>query len=82
MSKQLLELKVKRNTYTITTEDVFMDNGHYVQLLSQSKEHSGYGQYYRPVLSKRAIKEIGSFLRIQQAYTHGSTVQVFTLDNL
>lgn len=82
MSKELLELKIKRNTYTITTEDVFMDNGACVQLLSQSKEHSGYGQYYNPKLSIRAIKEIGSFLRIQQKHTYGITVQVFTLDNL
>ena len=52
----MIELKIGRITYDITNNDVFMDNGYCVQLITRT---AGYGwtKHY-PVLSKRAIKEI------------------------
>ena len=82
MSDVLLELKIKRKVYKITGKDEFMDNGACVQLLTQSKEHASWGQHYNPKLSSRAIKELSSFLRIDQPHTYGKGVQVFKLSNL
>lgn len=76
----MIDLKIGRNTYQITPSDKFMDNGACVQLLTQSKEVPVWGQRTRPVLSKRAIKEIDKFKRIekqrdgQMAYTFSLAV--------
>ena len=60
------KLKIGRYTYTITSRDTFMDNGWVVQLMTQSNEPSCWGQKPDPQLSKRAIKEIGKFSRLQR----------------
>ena len=58
-----ITLKIGRHSYEITERDEFMDNGKVVLLVSQSKEIPDRNQYPHPVLSKRAIKEIGKFER-------------------
>ena len=75
-----MELKIGRKTYTITNIDEFLDNGNCVKLMTQSKEPSDGCGRSRPVLSKRAIKEIGSFKRVPIAHIWGGRIKVFTLD--
>lgn len=72
----MLDLKIGRHTYHITDKDEFMDNGSYVQLLTQSFETNIWGRPTTTVLSKRALKEIGVFGRIQLNHRYG---EVFTL---
>ena len=76
----MITIKIKRNEYEITFADKFMDNGHCVQLLTQSKEKSNWGRRPTPVLSKKAIKEISKYKRIQVEHTWGNRVEVFYLD--
>lgn len=52
------EIKIGRNNYVITSEDRFMDNGSVVQLRTQSKEKSSWGQRPDPCLSKKLYKEL------------------------
>jgi len=61
----LIELKIGRKTYEINENDVFMDNGIVVLLLTQSS-WTAFGYAIHPQLSKRAIKEISIFNRIQK----------------
>lgn len=59
-----IELKIGKYTYTITRNDVFMDNGFCVQLLTQSKRPIGsFMKRPNPVLSKRTVKEINDLGR-------------------
>lgn len=74
-----MKLKIKRNEYEITSDDIFMDNNACIQLLSQSKELSNHGRKPNPVLSKRAEKEIKKFERVQLTHRYGSNVEVFKL---
>ena len=75
-----MELKIGRNIYTITEEDMFMDNGCCVQLMTQSKEISNWGKRPTPILSKRAIKEISKYDRIQHSHNYNQKdLQVFNL---
>jgi hypothetical protein len=70
-----ITLKIKRNEYKITADDEFMDDGLCIQLLTQSS----WGSRYRPVLSKRAVKEIAIFERIKRSHRYGESVSVFSL---
>lgn len=76
----MISIKIKRHEYKITNDDIFMDNGACVQLLSQSKEPSNWGHQPNPVLSKRAVKEINAYKRIEQKHSYTTDVQVFSLD--
>ena len=59
-----VELKIGKHTYNITRNDVFMDNGFCVQLLTQSKRPIGnFMSRPNPVLSKRTIKQINDLGR-------------------
>jgi len=75
-------LKISRHEYKITGKDKFMDNGCCVQLLTQSKEKSSWGRIPSPVLSKRAIKIISQFERIQHKpkQKYMVDVQIFNLN--
>jgi hypothetical protein len=75
-----ITLKIGRHTYKVTQDDTFMDNGACVTLTSQSLERSSWGHQSDPVLSKRAIKEISKFNRIQLQHGYGERVQIFSLD--
>ncbi len=76
----MIILKIGRNSYEITANDQFMDNGLCVQLLSQSKEKSVWGKRAHPLLSKKAIKTIDGYDRIQHDHGYNKeTVQVFGL---
>ncbi len=74
-----MNLKIGRHEYVITGEDVFINNGACVQLLSQSKEKSTWGNRPNPVLPQRAIKEINKFTHIKLKHTYGDEVEVFKL---
>jgi hypothetical protein len=76
----MMKIKVGRHEYEISSSDEFMDNGACVQLLTQSKEKIYWGRRQSPVLSKRAIKEISAFNRVQKDHNYDTTVQVFSLD--
>ena len=60
-----IEMKIGRNTYTITKKDRFIDNGACVQLTTQSKEKGGYGGAAMPQVSKKLWKEINAKYRVQ-----------------
>jgi hypothetical protein len=77
----LLKIKVGRHEYEITEADKFMDNGYCVQLLTQSKEPSTWGERKLPVLSKRAILAIGNFVHNPIKHGYGHTVKVFSLSS-
>lgn len=75
-----MRLKIGRNEYEITAQDVFLDNGSCIQLLTQSKEQLvKWGHRPNPKLSKRAMREIESCERIPVDHKYGAGVQVFTL---
>lgn len=76
----MIKIKVGRHKYEIGSSDEFMDNGACVQLLTQSKEKSHWGKRPNPVLSKRVIKEISVFNRIQKEHRYSSDVEVFSLE--
>lgn len=73
-----IELKIGRHIYKVTDQDKFMDNGKIVQLLTQSKERPYWGRQPNPVLSKRAIKQIAAFERMQ-VKDHSYCAEVFSL---
>ena len=75
-----MNLKIGRYEYTITSKDEFIDNGICVQLLTQSKEKSTWGRRPNPILSKRAIKQINEFTRIQHKHSYMNDTQVFALN--
>jgi len=54
-------IKIGRAEYYITEDDIFLNNGSCVQLLTQSKEKSDWGRRPNPVLSKRVIKQISLY---------------------
>lgn len=62
---KLITLKIGRHEYDITEQDVFMDNGAVVLLVTQSNELGCYGGIPAPRLSKRAVKEIEIFDRVE-----------------
>lgn len=75
----MISLKIDRYNYNITKADDFMDNGSCVQLLSQSKEKGTWGKIPNPVLSKKMIKIINKYDRIQKPHGYSKSVQVFSL---
>lgn len=75
----MFELKIGRFTYTITAEDIFLDNGSCVQLLSQSKERLSGIHRPTPVLSKAAVKVTNKYIRKQHVHQHGKWCEVFSL---
>ena len=77
----LTSLKIKRHVYDITDRDCFMDNGCCVQLLTQSLESAHWGRRPRPVLSRRAVQQIGAFSRVAVPHKYGDHVTVFKLQN-
>jgi len=74
-----MEIKIGRHIYEITSEDVFMDNGACVQLLTQSKLRGDWGKTINPLLSKKLVKDLDKFIRVQKKHRYGSTVQIFSL---
>jgi hypothetical protein len=56
--KLLLELKIGRKTYPVTTKSVFVDNGACVQLIAEEMDR--FGKQWI-VLTNKALKEIAPF---------------------
>ena len=75
-----ITLKIGRNEYDITSRDVFTDNGSCVCLDSQSKETLKWGPRVTPTLSKRAVKQISKFKRINIRHDASPHFQYFRLD--
>ncbi len=75
----MVELKIGKHKYKITSNDEFMDNGACIQLISQSKELTSCGHCPHPVLPKAAVKAINKFKRNQLQHGYGDTVEIFTL---
>ena len=76
----MIKIKIGRHEYEITSSDEFMDNGACVQLLTQSKEKDEWCRSQIPVLSKRAVKEISGYKKLQKDHPYGKGVDVFSLD--
>ena len=74
-----MNLKIGRDEYEITNKDLFMDNGACVQLMTQAKRYGDWGRKITPMLSKKAIKEIDKYGRIQRDHKYGESVQVFSI---
>jgi len=77
----LTSIKIKRHVYNITESDRFMDNGCCVQLMTQTRENATWGRPPLPVLSKREVKRIGAFSRVEVPHQYGKHVSVFKLQN-
>lgn len=77
-----LSIKVKRWEYEITERDKFLDNGACVQLLTQGKQRDSWGRKITPILSKKAINQIGKFKRVPCEYPGLLGVNVFSLENI
>ena len=74
-----MKLKIGRHEYEITCDDIFMDNGACVQLLTQSSERMIWDASPDPILSKKAVKEISKFEHVQMEHGFSKGVSVFTL---
>ena len=77
----LLIIKVKRWEYEITEADMFLDNGVCIQLLTQAKQKGSWARKVTPILSKRAIIQIGRFKHIERMNKYGEGSRVFSLAN-
>ena len=75
-----ITLKIGRHKYQITNSDQFLDNGAIVQLRSQSNEKTCWGKRDNPTLSKRAIKEIAAYNRIDLQHHYPNYCQLFSLE--
>ena len=64
-----MKLKIGRHEYDITENDIFLDNGCCVQLITQSKEPVRWGHQPHPVLSKVLGGKLkkNSFVKIKEA---------------
>ncbi len=71
------ELKVGRNTYIITANDRFFDNGACVQLVSQSKEKYTWGRQATPILSKKSAKQLMAMDLVDCKSPYSSEVRFF-----
>lgn len=76
----MIELKIGRHTYQITSEDRFMDNGSCIQLLTQSKEKSVWRRRISPKLSKAAEKIVNAHKHTLHEHRYCTPVKVFSLD--
>ncbi len=74
-----MKIKVGKYEYEITKDDLFLDNGACVQLMTQTEEYN-WGRPVAPTLSKRAVKEIDQYNRIQKDHRYGDGVTLFSLD--
>lgn len=64
MSEFITTIKIRNNVYVITGQDRFMDNGACVQLITQRGPWAGWS-HAAIVLTKKAIKHISAFERIE-----------------
>jgi len=74
----LILLKIGRKEYPITEKDKFLDNGACVTLLTQ---HGPWGEwsYTVPILSQKAIREIGKFEHVPLPHNYGASCKLFSL---
>jgi hypothetical protein len=67
-----MEMKINRKDYTITRDDLFLDDGKTVQLLTQSQEKTSGGRKPNPVLGKKNVKELhAAGVRINPSTAYG-----------
>jgi hypothetical protein len=78
----MISIKIGRNTYEISDKDEFLDNKSCIQLITQSKEKLDYGTRPSPILTKRVIKEISAFKRVQLRHSYGTNCELFRLKNV
>ena len=74
-----INIKIGRHQYIITKDDKFMDNGVCIQLLTQSKEKSNWGQKPTPILSKKVVKELFKEDLVFYKNIYGNGIQIFGL---
>jgi hypothetical protein len=63
----MFELKIGRDTYQITENDRFLDNGACVQLVTQKGRWENYS-YKNIVLTQKAVREISKFEKVYLSY--------------
>lgn len=51
-------IKIGRNEYTFTEDDVFLDNGSCIQVLTRDGVSQGYARYSPLCLTQKAIKDL------------------------
>lgn len=81
MSDCILKLKIGRNSYDITGDDIFSDNGECVFLLTQSKTRSDRGEPIQPILSKKAVKFIKDHFHLIRVYEDDNNFIRFRLES-
>jgi hypothetical protein len=76
----LISLKIGRQVYDITEADRFLDNGACIQILTQRGKYANW-HYTTPMMTKKAIREISEFARVNHPHKYGECCTVFSLQN-
>ena len=72
-----MKLKLGRHEYQISGDDIFMDNGACIQLLTQSKLPGWFDSRPNPKLTKGAIKQISRYPQVDIENKEG--IRIFRL---
>ena len=78
-SNILIALKIGRQVYNITDYDKFLDNGACIQILT--KQGPYIWKQIVPKLTKKAIREISKFDRVNHPHKFHEGCTVFSLKN-
>jgi hypothetical protein len=76
----LVSLKIGRQVYDITEADKFLDNGACVQIITKRGPFDNW-RYTTPIVTKKAMRGIGAFARVNHPHKYGSGCTVFSLQN-
>jgi len=76
----LVSLKIGRQVYDITEADKFLDNGACVSILTKRGPFSDW-HFTIPIMTKKALREIGAFIRVNHSHKYGAGCTVFSLQN-
>ena len=73
----MVDIKMGREVFTFTEEDVFVDNGSCIQCNTKKGRHLGYVSYGILLLTKKAVKELESSCDRVDVLQRTPTVQYF-----
>jgi hypothetical protein len=77
----LVSLKIGRQVYDITEDDKFLDNGACIQIITKRGPFDTW-RHTTPILTKKAMREIGAFARVNHPHKYSSGCTVFSLQNI
>jgi hypothetical protein len=74
----LISIKIGRRVFNITEADKFLDNGACVSIITR-RIWSGTWHTSTPLMTKKAMREIKAFRRVEHPHKYGSGCTVFSL---